>query len=176
MFRSLFLASLILLPMEAWATARHGYLGIFGGALMVDGLETEKADPLIVTLGHRFNSRVALQLEYSEAKPFRTRITEEGEDDIPCEAEYSSAGAYMVLIQPMGRWIDVNLKLGYIDVDYNFTDSSVANAQKERFNNQSESYGGGVTIKLSRRLVLTTEYTQLQDDAYHLSAGVELSL
>lgn len=169
------LLCVMLVSTESWAAARHGYLGFFGGTLVADGLNTEKAEPVVVTLGHRFNSHIAFQLEYSQAEAFRTRVKAEtvSGDEADCEVDYSSKAAYLMLIQPLGSWVDLNLKLGYLSLDYNFYDEDVA---KGHFNRQGRSLGGGITYKLSRRLLLTADYTQLDDDAYHLMAGVELAL
>lgn len=175
MKRSVALLSLLLpLSFSSYASTGEGYLGVFGGAMLAEGLETNQADPRIVTLGHRLNSRVAVQLEYSDAESFKTRISDVY-GDTDCAAEYKSTAAYVVLTQSAGRLVDLNVKLGYVDIDYDF-DRELTAEQRDRYTDQSRSIGGGVTFKLSKDMVFKTEYTQLKDDVYYLTAGVELAL
>ena len=169
------LALLLPLSVNAYAVSGEGYLGVFGGSMLAEGLETNQADPRIVTLGRKLNSRVAVQLEYSDAESFRTRVSDSSGVETPCAAEYKSTAAYVVLTQPAGRLIDFSFKLGYVDIDYDF-DKSLTREQRERYNDQSQSFGGGLTIKISKDMVLKTENTQLKDDVYYLTAGVELAL
>ena len=176
MKRTAILLSLLLpLSVNAYAASSEGYMGVFGGAMMADGLETNKADPRIVTLGRKLNSRVAVQLEYSDAESFKTRVSDASGSETPCDAEFTSTAAYVVLTQPAGGLIDISLKLGYVDIDYDF-DADLSREQRERYSDQSRSIGGGVTLKVSKDMVLKTEYTQLKDNVYYLTAGVELSL
>lgn len=176
MKRTAALLSLLLpLSVDAFAVSGEGYMGVFGGAMIAEGLETNKADPRIVTLGRKLNSRVALQLEYSDAESFKTRVSDASGGETPCDAEFKSTAAYVVLTQPAGSLIDISLKLGYVDIDYDFN-KALSREQRQRYSDQSQSIGGGVTLKVSRDMVLKTEYTQLKDDVYYLTAGVELTL
>lgn len=174
MLRIFFISLIFLLPLKAFAATAHGYLGVFGGEVSVDGMDTQKAEPLIYTLGYRLSSFWAFQLEYSEAE-FLGGV-EHGNEITPYDIEYSTTGAYLVVIHPIGGWIDVNMKYGYVEIDYNFMKPEVDAAYKERFSSEGEAYGGGLTLKMSSALVLTFDYTRLRDDATQLSAGVELDL
>ncbi len=176
MKRAVALLSLLLpLSVNTFAASGEGYMGVFGGAMMAEGLETNKADPRIVTLGRKLNSRVSLQLEYSDAESFKTRVSDGSGGETPSDAEFKSTAAYIVLTQPAGGLIDINLKFGYVDIDYDFN-ADLSHEQRERYSDQSQSIGGGVTLKVSKGMVLKTEYTQLKDDVYYLTAGVEVAL
>ena len=172
----LFTFALMLVPKGVFAATAHGYLGVFGGALLMDGMEAERARPLIYTLGYRMSSLWAFQFEYSDAKAFRGTV-KKGDDNepYPHDIKYTTSGGYLMFIRPMGSWVDVNLKYGYVQVDYSFDELSEDSA-KERFSFSGESYGGGITLKMTNSLVFTLDYTQLKTDAAQLSAGVEFDL
>ncbi len=175
MLRIFFISLIFLLPLKAFAATAHGYLGVFGGEVSVDGMDTQKAEPLTYTLGYRLSSFWAFQLEYTEAAPFRGWV-ESDDKDTPCDIEYTTSGAYLMVIHPMGSWLDFNMKYGYVQVEYSFDDPFVEDNVKERYSFEGKAYGGGVTVKMSNSLVFTVDYTQLRDDASQLSAGIELDL
>ncbi len=174
MVRALLVTVLLLFHTSLFAATSHGYLGVFGGEVKVDGMETKKAKPLIYTLGYRLSSLWAFQLEYSESE-FLGGV-ENGSNKTPLNIDYSTKGAYLMMIHPMGGWVDLNLKYGYVEIDYNFIKPDANAAYKERFSSEGQAYGGGLTLKMSRSLVLTFDYTQLRDDASQFSAGVEVDL
>ncbi len=174
MIRALLTTVLLLCHTSLFAATSHGYLGVFGGEVKVDGMDTAKAKPLIYTLGYRLSSFWAFQMEYSEAE-FLGGV-EHGNEITPYDIEYSTAGAYLMVIHPIGSYIDVNMKYGYVEIDYNFMKPEADAAYKDRFSSEGEAYGGGLTLKMSSALVLTFDYTRLRDDATQLSAGVELDL
>ncbi len=174
MIRALLATTLMLFHASLFAATSHGYLGVFGGEVKVDGMDTKKAKPLIYTLGYRMSSFWAFQLEYSEAD-FLGGV-ENGSDISPLDIDYSTAGAYLMVIHPVGSWIDLNMKYGYVEIDYNFQSPDANGAYSERFSSEGEAYGGGLTLKMSSELVLTFDYTQLRDDATQISAGIEVDL
>lgn len=175
MLRSLFIGLVLLFSsLNVSAATAHGYLGVFGGIVDVDGMDTEKAKPFIYSLGYRMSSYWALQLEYSEAA-FRGGV-EDGLNVKNYDVDYDTMGAYLMVIHPVGGWLDLNLKYGYVEIDYNFQNPDVSEDYKKRFSSEGTAYGGGLTLKMSSALVLTFDYTQLRDDASQLSAGVELDL
>lgn len=174
MIRALLTTVFLLCQTPLFAATNHGYLGVFGGDVEVDGMDTAKAKPLIYTLGYRLSSFWAFQFEYSESE-FLGGV-ETGDKVTALDIDYSTTGAYLVLINPLGSWGDLNLKYGYVEIDYNFIRPEANNVYRERFSSEGAAYGGGLTFKMSRSLVLTFDYTQLRDDASQLSAGVELDL
>lgn len=167
--------TLLLIPLKSLAATAHGYLGVFGGEVSVDGMDTKKAEPVTYTLGYRLSSFWALQMEYTEAKPFRGMVLN-SEKETPCDMEYTTSGAYLMVIHPMGSLLDFNMKYGYVQVDYSFDDPDVTDSAKDRYSFSGKAYGGGFTLKMSSALVFTVDYTQLRDDASQLSAGIELDL
>lgn len=171
--RSLLLI-LLLLPTLAWSAGRHGYLGLHAGSLNATGIEGDQASPVIYSLGQRLSARFAFQLEYSVAESFKSQINKSGQTET-CLVDYSTQAAYLVFIQSANSWIDYSAKLGYLQADYNFKNADISNQTQEAFNSTSLSYGLGLALKLNNRIGLIGEYTQLRSDAYHLSAGVELS-
>ena len=173
----LFAVALMFVPKGVFAATAHGYLGVFGGALLMDGMEAERARPLIYTLGYRVSSLWAFQFEYSDAKPFRGTVKKDSHSTpYARDIEYTTSGAYLMFIRPMGSWVDVNVKYGYVQVDYSFDELSQQDSAKERFSFSGESYGGGVTLKMTNSLVFTVDYTQFRTDTAQLSAGVEFDL
>lgn len=174
MVRVLLVTVLLLLNTPLFAATSHGYLGVFGGELKVNGMETKKAKPLIYTLGYRLSSLLAFQLEYSESEFIGGLGT--GRNAVPLDVDYSTTGAYLMMIHPLGSWVDLNLKYGYVEIDYNFLKPDANAVYEERFSSQGQAYGGGLTLKTSNSLVLTFDYTQLRDDASQISAGVEVDL
>lgn len=173
MLKPLLLALMLLLPLNSWAATAQAYLGFFGGAIEVEGMDTEKAEPLILNLGYRVNAYWALQLEYSEAR-FNGAVKTHT-DGRECDVDYSTLAGYMLMILPAGAALDLNLKAGYLEADYSFTDGQMPDIH-QRFNSSGFAYGAGVTVKASREMVLTLDYTQLRGDASQLSAGVEFAL
>lgn len=167
--------TLLLIPLKSLAATAHGYLGFFGGEVSVDGMDTKKAEPLTYTLGYRLSSFWAFQMEYTEAEPFRGMVMNSGKET-PCDMAYTASGAYLMVIHPMGSWLDFNMKYGYVELDYSFDDPYVLDSTKERYSYSGKAYGGGITLKMSSALVFTVDYTQLRDDASQLSAGIELDL
>ncbi|OPX55760.1 Outer membrane protein beta-barrel domain-containing protein [Oceanospirillum multiglobuliferum] len=165
---------LLLLPTLAWSAGRHGYLGLHAGSLNATGIEGDQANPVIFSLGQRLSARFAFQLEYSVAESFKSQVSKQGKTET-CLVDYSTQAAYLVLIQSASSWIDYSAKLGYLKADYNFKNADISNQAKEAFNSTNLSYGLGLVLKLNNRIGLIGEYTQLRSDAYHLSAGVELS-
>lgn len=139
-------------------------------------MDTQDADPFTYTVGYRLNSSWAVQLEYSEASPFRGRVKSDDDGQVPCNIEYTTTAGYLMVIHPMGSLLDLNMKYGYVQVDYSFSDPSVEHAAKKRYAFADTAYGGGLTLKMSKAVVFTVDYTQLREDASQISAGVELNL
>lgn len=165
---------LLLFPTLAWSAGRHGYLGIHAGSLSATAVDGLAAKPVIYSLGQRLTAQLAFQLEYSVAESFKSQVNKSGTTET-CLLDYSTQAAYLVLIQTANRWIDYSAKLGYLQANYNFRNADISNQAQAEFNSSNLSYGMGLALKLSNRIGLIGEYTQLRSDAYHLSAGVELS-
>lgn len=165
---------LLLLPTFASAAGRHGYLGIHAGSLNATLVDSHFAKPIVYSLGQRLSAQWAFQLEYSIAEPFKTQVNKNGTTET-CLLDYSTQAAYVVLVQSLNRWIDYSAKLGYLQADYNFKNTDLSTQTQAEFNSSNLSYGLGLALKLNNRIGLIGEYTQLRSDAYHLSAGVELS-
>ena len=172
----IFAVALVSIPKGLFAATNHGYFGVFGGALLIDGIDVERARPLIYTLGYRMNSLWAFQFEYSDTQPFQGIVSNDNHTTFLHDIEYTTSGAYLMFVQPMGRWVDFNIKYGYIQANYSFNKPNLQDYSKERFSFSGKSYGGGVTLKMTNSLALTVDYTKFRTDTVQLSAGVEFDL
>lgn len=173
MLKPLLLMLALSLPVNAMAATAEAYLGIFGGAIEVEGMETERARPLILNLGYRINAYWAAQLEYSEAH-FNGAFRHQGQT-LPGEVSYATKAGYLMMVLPTGLLLDLNLKAGYMALDYRFSDTGVPEPPGS-YADSGFAYGGGLTLKAFRDMVLTLDVTQLRDGAEQYSAGVEFAL
>jgi hypothetical protein len=125
----------------------------------------------------------ALALAIAAGKTFTPNFSVEGEitttlsaaeaegDNGDTEVTYWTAGVYGVYVLPVGQNFALRGRLGGLYRDAEVDNGGDSDLDDDEF---GVSFGVGGLYDLSSRLNVVAEYTRIDDDINHISAGVQL--
>ena len=145
------------------------YTSFQGAMADVDGYDAGIAG--VATYGIRvpeMHKNFAVETEFT-----MTFIEPEGlERGTTYEASYFTLGAYGVYAHPLSEKFHVRGRLGILYEDYEKS-SPTTSATRDGF---ELSYGLGITVGLSQETRFILEYTVIESDINHLSAGFQFKM
>jgi len=142
------------------------YVGAQLGISDIDGFDNGLA--LIVNAGKELREVPGLALEGE----FTTTITSPEAEvaGVDAEASYWTLAGYGVYAFPVTQQFAVRGRLGAL---YENVDVEVSGGSDESDNEFGLSLGVGASFAMSQRMNVVAEYTRIEEDINHLSAGVQ---
>jgi opacity protein-like surface antigen len=146
-----------------------GFIDYVGAQLAIsdiDGFDNGLA--LVLNAGKELNNLPGLAVEGELTTTVSSPEADIG--GISAEASYWTLAGYGVYTIPLNQQVGLRGKVGAL---YENVDVDVSGAGDESDDEFGLSLGVGATFRMSPKMNLIAEYTRIEEDVNHLSAGVQ---